>query len=451
MSINIYQVSSGLRILSDNSDISYNEWSFKRNNLNDNKLTIISDIDEDFSEYNIDFNKESVYFNSELVPNAESLNNLLLETTNNGFIDKNNSSTTPLGVNETFTGQATNILNYSSIGIMIESDADGILGGLTVQFSFDGNIWHDGESYTIKANATKFFTPPKQGVYYRVTYKNDGTAQTYFHLHSLISKMPIKWSSHNINSTLNDDDDSELVSAVIKLRTAKDDYVSGAATNSGNFKVSLEEIESGISTNNNSQLNSSPYIVDEYGNYNHQLGDNGFKGAILSIPVEHHEIHCGDSYTAHHVADLGNGASIDYLIITPDWGDPVDGDDPMGNQTVKVAHFIGEISGESETTVYFYEAPTITNNGTALSVNNRNRNSANVDYLSIYQGATISAVGTELEHNVFGSGKLVGGGLNRTDEWILKNNTAYLMRVINNTTSSNYHTIRFQYYIHPGI
>lgn len=198
-------------------------------------------------------------------------------------------------------------------------------------------------------------------------------------------------------------------------------------------------------------IDASPYIVDEYGNYNHQLGDNGFKGAIIAIPPEHHEIHCGDSYTAHHVADLSNSATIDYVITVPDWGDPVSGEDPMGNQGVKVAHFLGEISGEAETQVLFYESPTITANGTALNVRNRNRNSSNTDYLSIYQGATISNVGTELEHSQFGSGKLVGGGLNRTDEWILKNNTSYLIRVVNNTTSNNYHTIRFQYYIHPGI
>ena len=191
--------------------------------------------------------------------------------------------------------------------------------------------------------------------------------------------------------------------------------------------------------------------MDEYGNYNHQLGDNCFKGVNISIPPEHHEIHCGDSYTEHHVEDLSNGAVHYYLIITPNWGDPVSGSDPFGNQNIKVAHFVGEITGEAETTVQFFENPTITDNGNVLNVRNRNRNSSNTDYLTIYEGATVSADGTELEHTKFGAGKFVGGSVNRTDEWVLKNNTSYLIKVINDTTSNNYHTIRFQYYVHGGV
>ena len=205
-----------------------------------------------------------------------------------------------------------------------------------------------------------------------------------------------------------------------------------------------------VSVDSDGQLHTSPYLVDEFGNVFRWLGDNIFGGANISIPVEHHEIHCGDSYTAHWVEDLGNGASIDYLITTPDWGS-VDGDNPGKNQAIKLAHFLGEITGEAETAVFFYEAPTITDNGNALSIRNRNRASTKVDFLSIYESATISAVGTELEHLQFGSGKVVGGGVNRTDEWVLKNNTSYLIRVTNLTTSNNYHSIRFQYYVHPGV
>jgi hypothetical protein len=194
----------------------------------------------------------------------------------------------------------------------------------------------------------------------------------------------------------------------------------------------------------------SPSIVDEYGNKSPQLGDNIFKGVVISIPPEHHEIHCGDSYTAHFVADLSNGATKNYLVTVPDWGavDPVD---PGADQSIKLAHLVGQIACENETTFYFYEAPTVTANGNALSVLNRNRNSSNVDFLSIFEGATVSAVGTELEHFVVGSGKAAGGDINRSDEWVLKNNTTYLIRVVNNTTSNNYHTIRFQYYVHPGV
>lgn len=359
-----------------------------------------------------------------------------------------NSTTDLLLAGQSWIGESQNILAYNGLAVFVTSDVSGVL---EVQFSKDGlTNWRTSETYIISAGAEKWFTPPTFPPYFRLKYTNDGSDQTEFEIMTKLSKFPFKWSSHNIFSNLNDEDDAELVAAVLKLRTAQNQYVSGAATNNGNFKVSLEELESGISENSNTQLKTSPNTVDEYGIFNHVLGDNIFRGAPISIPTEHHEIHCGDSYTAHNVADLGNGATLDYIIIVPNWG-AVDGSNPGANQAIKLAHWLLQISGESETDVLFYESPTVTANGTALAVRNRNRNSNNTDFLEIYQGATVSAVGTELEHERFGSGKLVGGLLNRADEWVLKNNTTYLVRVINLTTSLNYHALKFQYYVHPGV
>ena len=215
-----------------------------------------------------------------------------ISSVQNGVIDTNNETLTPLLSGQSFIGSATDISNYASIGLMVYADVNSANDGLTVQYSFNGTDWRDGEHYTIPADTVKFFTPPKQGKYYRVSFTNNGNDQTEFHLHSLLSKTPIKWSSHNINSNLNDDDDAELVASVLKLRTAQNTYVSGAAPNSGNFKVSVEEFDEAVSTDTN-KLNSANYITDEYNNQNQQLGDNAFKGEIIAIPPEHHEIHCG--------------------------------------------------------------------------------------------------------------------------------------------------------------
>ena len=255
------------------------------------------------------------------------------------------------------------------------------------------------------------------------------------------NEFSIKRNNLNVNE-LDVISDNKNNYAVLKI----DFSIYEAISFDGNIVDTIDELESYLNS-----VNLGNRIVDEYRNYSNILGDNGFKGAIIAIPPEHHEIHCGDSYTSHHVADLANGATIEYLITTPNWGNPVSGYDPFGNQKIKVAHFIGEIQGEAETSIWLYEGPTVTNVGTGLSVVNRNRNSANVDFLTIAHSAAVSATGTELEHSQFGAGKLVGGSINRTDEWILKNNTTYLVRVTNNTTSANYHTIRFQYYVHPGI
>jgi len=169
-----------------------------------------------------------------------------LHTVMQGKIDDNNATTATLLAGATFTGTATDISAYSAISLLVESDVASTASGLTVQFSATGNVtdWHDGESYTIPAGSTKFFTPPVQSKYYRIVYTNGASDQSSFHLHPMLKKQPIKWSSHNLQDNLNDADDGELNLSVLKLRTAANNYVSGAATNSGNFKVSVEEFES---------------------------------------------------------------------------------------------------------------------------------------------------------------------------------------------------------------
>ena len=167
---------------------------------------------------------------------------------NGSEVDANNSTTTPLLADATFTGTATEILHFAAITILIHTDVVSADNGLVIQFSPDGTDWHDGEAYTIPANSTKFFTPPVQGRYYRVVYTNGGSDQTTLHIHTVLKKSPVKWSSHNIQDNLNDADDGELNLSVLKLRTAQDNYVSGAATNSGNFKVSIEEFDSALNT-----------------------------------------------------------------------------------------------------------------------------------------------------------------------------------------------------------
>lgn len=179
---------------------------------------------------------------------------------NGSVVNDGNSTTTPLLAGQTFTGVATDILHFNSISILVSSDVASATDGFDVEFSPDGITWYEGETYTIDAGATKFFTPPVQGRYMRVTYENGGTNQSSFIIHTILKKGPIKWSSHNLTDNLDDGDDATLGISVLKLRTAQDNYVTGAATASGNFKVSLEELESGVSSNANSQLNVTPFL-----------------------------------------------------------------------------------------------------------------------------------------------------------------------------------------------
>jgi len=152
---------------------------------------------------------------------------------------------------QTWTGTATNILDYAGIGVQVTTDVASDTKGFKVEYSEDGvSDWKEGEGYTIPANSTKFFAPSTgQGAYYRLKYTNNGADQTLFHVHTVIKKTPFRNTSHNLNDNLNDDDDGDLIVSVLKLRTAQNNYVSASATNNGNFKVSLEEYNGDIKTN----------------------------------------------------------------------------------------------------------------------------------------------------------------------------------------------------------
>jgi hypothetical protein len=222
------------------------------------------------------------------------------------------------------------------------------------------------------------------------------------------------------------------------------------ATSGGNLKISLEELEGQISVDTNQRLMVAPYMIDEFDFTARVLGDNIFKGAAIAIPPEHHEIHCGDSYESKYTGDLANGATVNFAIIVPNEG--LSETNPGDSQATKQYHFKLRVDTEAEGLVQIYEGATLSDNGTALVVMNQNRNSSLVDYLGLYVGPTITSDGTKLPLDQrIGSGKAVGGSAERSNEIILKDNTIYLVRITNSTTSNNYYNIKFDYYVHPGV
>ena len=236
------------------------------------------------------------------------------------------------------------------------------------------------------------------------------------------------------------------LAVVARLKAVKPDGTETEinATNGGNLKVSLEEIESGISDDGNQRLMVSPYLIDEFGSVARMLGDNLFPGAPIVIESVHHEIHCGDSYEMADVTTLPNGGVLNVLIVVPD-----EPGTPGVDQ--KWYHLKGIVESEAEALVEFFEGTVVTADGTALTSFNRNRNSALADFLPVYSGPTITSDGTLLYSKGIGSGRAVGGSAGRETEIILKNNTAYLLRVTNNITGTNRINSELDYYVQPGV
>ena len=162
-----------------------------------------------------------------------------------------------------------------------------------------------------------------------------------------------------------------------------------------------------------------------------------YTAAFANIDHSHQEIHSGDMYSFFDVNDIANSATRDLLVITPN--------------TTKWAHFTIIVDGEAEFDYAIYEGATTSANGTSVSVFNRNRNSSNTNTTLVYHTPTVSGTGTMIGRKHIGGGKALGGTSRGAEEWILKQNTKYLIRITNSTTSDNFMSVEGVFYEHTNL
>ncbi len=155
--------------------------------------------------------------------------------------------------------------------------------------------------------------------------------------------------------------------------------------------------------------------------------------AFVSIDKAHHMVHAGQSFTVSHTADVAGAGTLDFLIVAPN--------------TSARAHITAEVDVELETDMKLYEAVTATA-GTALPAYNRDRNSAKTATVVItHTPSNITEGTTIIRANHMGSGKSYGGGERATHEFILKQNTKYLLRFKNESANTaNYMAVKLDWY-----
>jgi len=359
-----------------------------------------------------------------------------------GKIDPDNTTTTPLLANDTFTGTGVNVLAYPGIGILVGSDK---AGTLLIQYSPDGSDWHDGESYDVLAGAEKFFSPPRQSAWYRVVYTNGGDDQTTFFIHPILSKAPFKWSSHNIDMPIVDQDDAELVKAVITGKKANGTYDNVSLTNGANMKISLEEFDEAVSitlTGFTDNLDGEEALHVASAMFGRVDDDtlvpvkvDASTQDLQIVEHEHAEIHGGDHYLICTYVDLSINNVFDLQITTPD--------------TAKWSHLTFSLDSESETLWEFYEGVTINTPGTAYTPRNNNRNSLNTSNVGFGQITNTSTANANadtavagallIEDGIMGSGRQSQGANERSREIELKQNETYTLRFTANAAGyTNY-------------
>lgn len=211
------------------------------------------------------------------------------------------------------------------------------------------------------------------------------------------------------------------------------------ATAGGNLKVSVEELENQISSNSNSQLNVT--LFNEEGI---PASIDASTETLQTIDHSHHKILEGDAYTAKVQAEGGVGTKATITFTTSD--------------TAKWMHIIIHARSNVEAHYTLGESPTITaDTGTNFIVYNRNRNSDNESLTKgtrtatagqMTEGATVTNLGTILEQVHLGSGR--AGGENRSDdEWVLKQNTTYVLECESEAATSDV-LIEIDWYEHTN-
>ena len=190
----------------------------------------------------------------------------------------------------------------------------------------------------------------------------------------------------------------------------------------------------------------------------------------VTIDYPHEEIHEGDSFTAHYavaVSDTNHRTAISFKT----------------GATAKHLHMIVEVHGTAASVAYLYENAVIVG-GTAgqpgaLLAYNRNRNSTNtstiisthstpvVGGLSSWTEALllnggvgvtdnfIQSTATELDTIPLGGGtnpiSAIGGTSRGSQEFILEEDTVYLVMIQSSNADDNTHKIRLDWYEHTGV
>ena len=162
---------------------------------------------------------------------------------------------------------------------------------------------------------------------------------------------------------------------------------------------------------------------------------DGITRDLVVVDEPHNEIHEGDNYRYCDPTTLASGVSQDYLITTPN--------------TAKWAHFTFHADGSDITSVFLYEGSDKTGT-TAQTVFNSNRNSTNTAGVTVLKGTSGGTTdGTLLCSYSSGVKEKLGASTDHNSEWVLKQNTKYLLRITSGAVG-NKCNINLSWYEHTN-
>ena len=153
-----------------------------------------------------------------------------------GYVDPTNSTETVLASGGSFVGQPMDVTDFGIVFINVYSDVASATDGLVIEQSSNGEDWDHDDKFSIPAATGKNFSINPYAKFLRVRYVNSDLAQSEFRLQTIF-KENSKPSSHRIQDPIIDDDDAELVKAVLTGK-ANGEFKNVNTTPDGDLKIS---------------------------------------------------------------------------------------------------------------------------------------------------------------------------------------------------------------------
>lgn len=147
-------------------------------------------------------------------------------------------------------------------------------------------------------------------------------------------------------------------------------------------------------------------------------------GRIVTLAPEHNEVHNGTSYVISDYVDILNAGVGEFLFSVPDMA-------PL------YVHSVLSVQNNLEALYEMFEDVTVSANGVEFNSINRNRNSTNESLMKVYASPTVTSVGTRILRSKQGIAKQYGGSVRSENEYVLKNNTNYMLRITNLASGTN--------------
>ena len=188
------------------------------------------------------------YTTDDIDINLALLEKSTLVHTSNKFVDKNNSTTTPLVWDDTWVWEWIKTTNYIQAVIDVITDQDSATGGLLIEIktTVDGVEVIHTHTYDVLINTPWWHHFPSELEWeeVRISYTNWTTTQTSFKLvTTLFNTMVEEWHAHNLNYALDDDHPAPIFRAVQTGKKPNWEYVNAEYTAGWNPKAAIEEVD----------------------------------------------------------------------------------------------------------------------------------------------------------------------------------------------------------------